>query len=181
MVSHLKELVESEKLKRIVLAGDRILLNELEKRMPVDMQGRIVCRLPMEGKKSDHEIFKDTLTAAAEEEIREERQLLEQIESACASGGQAVAGPEKTLLALKEKRVRRLLLGPMEDVAFRRCGSCGFFGLHDEAACPDCGEEAYEQSAANEFMDLAFSGGSEVEFTLDDLDEIGGVGALLRW
>lgn len=181
MVDKLKELVESEKLRRIVLAGDRILMNELEKRMAPDLLKKVVCRLALEGKKDSREVFRETLSAAAEEERREERWLRDVILEEHGADGRAVIGAADTLAALKEKRVRWLLIGTMEGVDFWRCGSCGAFGLGRTPKCPDCGKVTYAQSAANEFTDLAYTGNSRVEFVDGDLAKIGGVGALLRW
>jgi peptide subunit release factor 1 (eRF1) len=181
MLERLKELVASEGLRRIVLAGDRILLNELEKRMTADLLKKVVCRLPLEDKKDPREVFQETLSAAAEGERREERWLRDAIRNEYASGGRAVIGSVDTLAALKEKRVRRLLIGPLEDIDFWRCGSCGSCGLGQPPLCPECGQATYAQSAGNEFTDLAYTGRSRVEFTDGDLAEIDGVGALLRW
>jgi peptide subunit release factor 1 (eRF1) len=181
LVDKLKEVVESEGLRRIVLTGDRILLNELEKRMEPDLLKKVVCHLALEGKKDSREIFQETLSAAAEEERREERWLRDSILKEYAAGGRAVIGSADTLAALKEKRVRWLLIGPMEGVDFWRCGSCGVCGLGRSPTCPDCGKSTYAQSAANEFTDLAYTGRSRVEFVSGDLAKIGGVGALLRW
>jgi peptide subunit release factor 1 (eRF1) len=181
VVEKLAELVERERLRRIVLAGDRILLGELEKRMPAAMVKQVVSRLAMEGKKEPRRIFQEILSAAAEEEKREERWLLDAIRSEQLSGGNAVAGPADTLAALKEKRVRWLLVGPMKDTDFWRCTGCGSSGLGKQLACPDCSAAVYSQTAANEFMDLAFATGSRVEFAGEDLQELNGVGALLRW
>lgn len=181
MLDKLTELVESERLRRIVLAGDRILLNELEKRMVPGMRKQVACRLPMEGKKESHEIFQETLSSAAEEEQREERWLRDAIRNEHGAGGRAVVGPADTLAALNQRRVRWLLIGPMDDVDFWRCPGCGGYGLGQIKACPECNQATYAQSAANEFIDLAFAGGSRVELTGDNLDELGGVGALLRW
>ena len=181
MLEKLTELVKSEGLRRIVLAGDKILLGELEKRMTPGMRKQVVCRLPMEGKKEPHEVFQETLSSAAEEERREEQWLRDAVRNEHGAGGRAVVGPADTLEALNQKRVRWLLIGPMEDVYFWRCPGCGGCGLGQHPACPECSEATYAQSAANEFMDLAFAGGSRVELTGDDLAELGGVGALLRW
>jgi peptide chain release factor subunit 1 len=181
MLEKLTELVKSERLRRIVLAGDQILLGELEKRMAPGMRKQVVCRLPMEGKKEPHEIFRQTLSSAAEEERREERWLLDAIDNEHGAGGRAVVGPADTLDALNQKRVRWLLVGPMDDVDFWRCPGCGGCGLGQCQTCPECSQATYAQSAANEFIDLAFAGGSRVELTGDDLAELGGVGALLRW
>jgi len=181
MIGILQKLVQSENLRRIILAGDRILLHELTGVMAPDMSKLVVCTLPMMDGKSPHEIFRETLTAAAEEEKREELRLRDTIRKELASGGRAAAGPSSILAALREKRVNRLLVGPMKDVEFWRCGQCGSSGLGSPAGCSDCGNDVYSQSAANEFMDLAFAGGSRVEFTSEDLPDLDGVGALLRW
>jgi peptide chain release factor subunit 1 len=149
--------------------------------MAPGMRKQVVCRLPMEGKKEPHEIFRQTLSSAAEEERREERWLLDAIDNEHGAGGRAVVGPADTLDALNQKRVRWLLVGPMDDVDFWRCPGCGGCGLGQCQTCPECSQATYAQSAANEFIDLAFAGGSRVELTGDDLAELGGVGALLRW
>ena len=128
-----------------------------------------------------NEIFQETLSSAAEQEKREERWLRDAIRNEHGAGGRAVVGSADTLAALNEKRVRWLLIGPMKGVDFWRCPGCGGCGLGRPQTCPQCGEVTYAQSAANEFTDLAFAGGSRVEFTDDDLAELGGVGALLRW
>jgi peptide chain release factor subunit 1 len=181
LVDRLTELVEREELRRIVLAGDRILLDQLKNRMPAAMRKQVVSQLAMEGKKDPREVFREILSAAAEEERREERWLRDTIFSEHVGGGDAAVGPADTLAALKEKRVRWLLVGPMDDTDFWRCSGCGIFGLGRQSACPECNTETYPQTAANEFMDLAFAAGSRVEFTNDDLRELKGVGALLRW
>jgi peptide chain release factor subunit 1 len=181
LIDRLAELVEREGLRRIVLAGDRILLGELEKRMPAAMRKQVVCHLAMEDKKEPRMIFQETLSAAAEEERREERWLRDVIRSEQGASGNAVVGPTDTLAALKDKRVRWLLIGPMAGTDFWRCTGCGSCGLGEQSACPECNAATYSQTAANEFMDLAFAGGSRVEFSSDDLTELNGVGALLRW
>jgi peptide chain release factor subunit 1 len=181
LVDKLADLVEREGLRRIVLAGDKILLDELEKRMPAAMCKQVVSRLAMEGKKDPREIFQEALSSAAEEERREERWLRDTILSEKGGGGNAVTGPADTLAALNEKRVRWLLVGPMENTEFWRCSECGNCGLGEQPTCPRCSATTYPQIAANELMDLAFAAGSRVEFTGDDLEELSGVGALLRW
>jgi len=181
LVAKLKELLREEKLRRIVLAGDRLLIKELENRMPDDMRKQVVCSLPMEAGKDPNELFRTTLTAAAREERREERRLRDKIKGEHAAGGRASVGPVDTLRALGEKRVHRLLIGPMSDVELCRCTDCGAIELGKEGTCSHCGDTTYVQLAANEFMDLAFASGSNVEFTNDSLADIKGVGALLRW
>jgi peptide subunit release factor 1 (eRF1) len=181
VIKRLAELLGREGVRRIVLAGDRFLLNELEKEMTAAMQKLVVSRLAMEGKRDPRDIFRETLSSAAEEETREERRLRDAIQSEHGAGGRAVIGATDTLTALKENRVRWLLVGPMEDTDFWRCGACGNCGLGESTTCPECGGDTYPQSAANEFMDLAFAANSRVEFTSDNLQELNGVGALLRW
>ncbi|MBL7152780.1 MAG: hypothetical protein ISS79_03625 [Phycisphaerae bacterium] len=181
ILEKLTELVRAEHLRRIILAGDKILLNELEKRMTQAMQKQVVCRIPMEGKKEPHEVFRETLPAAAEAEHKEEQWLENAIRSEHAAAGRAVIGPHDTLVALKEKRVRCLLVGPMDDVDFWRCPACGAFGLGKPTTCPKCSAETYPQSAANEFTDLAFEAATRVELTTDPLKNLKGVAALLRW
>jgi peptide subunit release factor 1 (eRF1) len=181
IVSHLQEILERDSIRRVVLAGDRNLLQELESRMHPELRGKVVQILPMEGGKTPDELFLETLPLVGEEEKREEAWLQEAILRESARGGRACVGVEVTFDALKEKRVRWLLIGPLEEVSFRRCRECGWSHPAAVAACPQCGEAVYEQCAANELADLAFAAGSRVEFTSSPLGRIGGVGALLRW
>ena len=149
--------------------------------MHVEMQKQVVCRMPMEGEKDPRDVFSETLAAAAEEEQREEAWLHNAIVNEHARGGKAVIGPQDTLAALHERRVRWLIVGELADVEFFRCGGCGEAGLGPAETCSKCGEETYPQSAANEFLDLAFAGRSRVEFAAGDLTDVQGVAALLRW
>ncbi len=57
--------------------------------------------------------------------------------------GRAVVGPADTLAALNHKRVRWLLIGPIEDVYFWRCPGCGGYGLGQHTACLECSEATY--------------------------------------
>jgi len=181
IIEHLDELVQSEGLRRIVLIGDRILLGKLEKQLSSNLRDMIVCTLAAEAGRDTQDLFQETMSAAAEEEREEEHWLRDKIAGARSAGGKAVAGPADTLAALRERRVRWLLIGPLADVDFWRCGDCGENGLGQPVACPKCGAATYEQSAANELMDLAFAGGSRVELTEHELPDLSGVGALLRW
>ncbi|MBB77160.1 MAG: hypothetical protein CMJ75_21860 [Planctomycetaceae bacterium] len=181
IITKLRELMKSESIRRIALAGDRQLLRELENRMHVEMQKQVVCRMPMEGEKDPRDVFSETLAAAAAEEQREEAWLHNAIVNEHARGGKAVIGPQDTLAALHERRVRWLIVGELADVEFFRCGGCGEAGLGPAETCSKCGEETYPQSAANEFLDLAFAGRSRVEFAAGDLTDVQGVAALLRW
>jgi peptide subunit release factor 1 (eRF1) len=181
ILARLEALMDEEGLRRIVLAGDKILMNELEKKMQPRTRQRVVCRLVADKRTPPREFFAETLGAAEAEERAEEGRLRESILNEQAAGGAAVTGTAATFAALKEKRVRWLLIGPMTGVGFYRCGECGEFGPGAAGPCPACGGETYVQDAANEFMDLAFGAGSQVEFTSDPLPDLGGVGALLRW
>jgi peptide chain release factor subunit 1 len=181
LVDRLGELIRDEGLRRVILAGDRLLIQKLEGSMPADMQRLVGCRLPMEDRKTPAEIFEETLSSAAAEEKREERRLRDAIKGEHAAGGRATVGPEATLQALRQKRVHRLLIGPMADVMLHRCRGCGALRLGEEGKCAQCNELTYAQPAANEFMDLAFAAGSNVELTNDKLEDIEGVGAILRW
>ena len=147
--------------------------------MSDEMRRCVVCRMPMEGKQDSKYVFEQTLAAA--EGQREEVWLRSAIINEHARGGKAVIGPGDTLSALRERRVRWLLIGELQGTAFFRCSGCAETGLGSPDGCPQCGSEVYLQSAANEFLDLAFSGRSRVEFATGDLTKVEGVAALLRW
>ncbi len=182
ITERLRRLIDEEELDRIVLAGDERLLGELEEHLEDRYREMIVTRLPVDDASDTDSLFEDSLEAAFAEEQRLERRLLEQIRAAKAADDKAVLGPNGVLDALKAHRVSRLLIGPMEDTRFWRCHACASFGIGNAESCRDCGsEDVFEQSAANEFTDLAFEGGSSVQFTTAPIQEVGGVAALLRW
>jgi len=182
IAERLQALVESESLDRVVLAGDDQLLNELEEHLDQGLRERIVDRLAVDDPDDEENLFSESLKAAFEEEKREEKRLLKQIRAAHAANGKAALGPNAVLAALREHRVAQLLIGPMVDAAFWRCHECGASDLGEPTKCPACGKaETFQESASNQFTDLAFEGGSLVQFTEAEIQEVGGVAAMLRW
>ena len=138
--------------------GDRILLNELEKGLGSGLGGRsfVVCR--WRTTKTQRELFREKLFAPSQRRRGERNAGSENDPQRTRrwQPGRDRSSPT-TFAALKENRVRRLLVSPMDDVSYWRCGSCGASGARAEPCSVRIVEwQPMPNIPANEFMDLAF-------------------------
>ncbi len=183
LVNRLRKIVEGEELRRIVLIGDKHLTAEFQRHLPDALLAMVIDVMVSENNAEASDLYQVTFESASTEEKREEERILKQIQENRSNSGKAVTGPQAVLDALVSRRAHTLLLGPMDDVRVWRCRECGQLGLGYPKNCLQCdsSDSVYSQDAANELADLAYEGGCTVEFTTNPLQEIDGVGALLRW
>ncbi|MGD8475150.1 MAG: hypothetical protein PVH59_13595, partial [Anaerolineae bacterium] len=98
------------------------------------------------------------------------------------SGG--VMGLAETLAALQEHRAGTLLVSAGYEASGFRCKSCRYVMISEEDECPLCGGAVEPVDDLVETMTRrALEQGVEVEIVRgnEELDEVGSVGALLRY
>ncbi|MBV9805007.1 MAG: hypothetical protein JO130_17535 [Solirubrobacterales bacterium] len=118
------------------------------------------------------------------DEEEREREALDRLAAGVGSGGRGVGGPEDTLEALNERRVRVLLLEPGFDRQGARCQSCGLLMLQPSGACPaDGGALETLEHMREGAIEAALAQGAEVMVVRHhpDLGPLQGVGAILRF
>ncbi len=131
----------------------------------------------------------DDVQRAAEELIAEheralEKDALDRLVQATATGRRGAAGLEATLEALNEQRVEVLLLQDGFDAAGVCCPQCGWLGPSGVAACPADGTETAERDDVTDLaVRRAITQAAQVVVVSDDqrLEPIGSIAAVLRY
>ena len=167
----------------LVLAGPAEARGELEGMLHDYLRRRIRASLTLSMTATPDELLGRVL--ALEEEIEREtgRVAVQRLRQAAAANDRGVAGLAATLEALAAGRVGELVVSLDLSAPGSACGSCGRLATSG-SACPTCGSQMTEVSDVVEAaVARALRLGCRVETVLDaaDLDQIGGIGAVLRF
>jgi peptide chain release factor subunit 1 len=172
----LEEKARKHGYQRIALGADERIYGEIERRLPDDLRRRLIGRFDVDADAASPAEVRarvEPLLRAAEQERR--AAALAQLDE------QGVCGPDATLSALYERRVRLLLLHEGRELPGALCPSCGRAAAVG-GRCPLDG--AWMRSEAN-VLDWAaaraIDQGAEILALPDGLERCGGVGALLRF
>jgi len=176
----------SERFDRAALGGPVEIVPRLEAHLAAEVKsnlapGRIEVDL---SSANDDEIRRALAKLVLADEKERERDMLDRLAAGVGSGGRAVAGPEATLGALGERRVKTLLLDPGFDQRGARCQTCGLLMLQSGSRCPADGGSIEELDHLREgAIEAALAQGADVIIVrhYPDLGPLRGVGALLRF
>jgi peptide subunit release factor 1 (eRF1) len=190
---HLKRIAEivnhrwrEERFDRVAIGGpvetvprfEELLAEEVRRQLA---PGRVEVDL---SSVSEAQVREAVEKLVAEDQKRAERQLLDRLENGIGAGGRATGGPEATLAALNERRVKTLLLEPGFDLRGKRCPSCGLLLLDGDDACPADGSPLEEVDHLREAVveaALTQDAGVVVVRSYPDLGPHRGIAALLRF
>ncbi len=170
------------KVRRILIGGSEENVALFREALSKAWQSLIAGTFTMDIRASHAEVLTKALKIGQEAERRREERLVEEIQTLAAKGGPAVMGLDETLGAVHEKRIRILVYEEGYREPGYRCTGCGFLTVQVLEQCPFC-ETAFE--AVPDAVELAvrrtLEDGGEVEVIPRKLDEIGHIGALLRY
>jgi peptide chain release factor subunit 1 len=168
----------------LVLAGAEETLAELEKELHDYVRRRILARISLPVTAPAEEVLERALALERELGQRREREAVERVVSeASADTGRAMVGLERTLAALEASRVEVLVVSDDLRASGVRCPACGHLagsGRRCElcrsatVAVPDLAEEAVERALRQRCR-------VETVSDAEDLQSVGGIGALLRF
>ena len=179
----LEELAREEPFEELIIAGDKVLVKELQGHLSNQMLQKLAAAEPIRAGLSERELLEHLRPLFVREERREERELFEKIREECFREGRAAAGPVEVLEKLREGRVDHLLLDRSLVMEGFRCRSCEGLFHQMEANCPDCGGDVFKVDFVNELVELAAQTGANTEFadSIEGLTVWGGAAALLRY
>jgi peptide chain release factor subunit 1 len=171
----LDELMRTEDLQKLILAGDDVTVAALKEQLPVHLSEKIVDTLRLDMKTPENEVLSLTLEAIKQDDAQSDAEVVQRLFSEFRSGGLGVVGAKDTLSALQNGQVDQLILSASLK-EFRENPANG-----DSVA----GNEADFKGAivAEQLVNGAHQTSAKVKFIEDPalLKEIGGVGALLRY
>lgn len=192
--SHLKKVVEEleglyyhKPYNWLALGGSEEAVNELTKMLPAPVARRVIGTFPVDLKHdTEEELLERARSVREEDERRSEKELVDKVISASASGGQGVVGLDETLRAVVEGRVRTLVLVDSLRQSGSVCTKCRFLAAKPRPRCPVC-EAPMDPTTdvVERAVERVFLSGAHVEVVFgqarDRLMERGGMGAVLRY
>lgn len=169
----------------LLVGSPEELVAEVEKTLHADLSQRLVGRVSVDVENTSA----DDVLAAARSQMEEyekqaERDALDRLQQGVGAGGRGVAGLEDVLGTLNERRVETLLLEERFQMPGRKCPQCGSLFLENVGRCPaDETETDPFDDIVEEAVELAVAQSADVVIARhhDDLEELGGVGAVLRF
>jgi peptide chain release factor subunit 1 len=147
---------------------------------------RLVARFDVDVENTPAEaVYEAAQPKMEEHESQREREALDRLVEGVNAGGRGVAGLEKTLEALNEQRVGKLIVNYGFDAAGTQCPQCASLYGAGVATCPADGTPTEQRdSIAESAIERALAQSAEVivlRFHGEDLEPLGGIGAVLRF
>lgn len=184
VASALKSVCEQQQPSHLVLAGEKVALAELERRLPRQVSEMALTTAHFDADVPEHRVLAELLPVIATAERQEEEDTVQELESAAAAGELATTGVESTLEALEQGQVDKLVLSNTFATRGWRCKGCLSYGVGGlPTQCPYCSGNIIEADLHESMVGAAERSGATIEFVQDvpRLDELGGVGAFLRY
>lgn len=171
--------------RRLVLAGNATVLAQVKELMPSALLDKVIGEFAADIEIAPSEVLQQSLQVAEAAQQAEEERLVAEAVTAANKGGAGAIGLDDTLYALREGRVRALLVQEDLQAPGYRCATCGYLAATEIARCPFCSGEVIEPVAdvANRAIQQALKAGAEVNIVRqnEDLRRVGDMAALLRY
>ena len=171
--------------RRLMLAGNAAVLAQVKELMPNALREMVIGEFTADMEATPNEVLQHSLEVAAAAQRAEEERLVSEAVTAASKGGAGAIGLEDSLYALREGRVRTLLVQDDLQASGHQCLSCGYLSVTEVARCPFCSSEAIEAvpDVVNRAIQQALRAGTEINIVRqnDALRRAGDMAALLRY
>jgi peptide subunit release factor 1 (eRF1) len=155
VVDVVARLVRNERIDRILLAGNDVIMPLLRAELPNDLAHKVIDVMSLDIRAGEREVLDATLASIHEKEAESDRERVDAMVAAFRAGGLACVGEQRTRRALERGQVHELLIAANAD----------------------------DQPSASDLVASARRTGARIRFIEDAalLEAVGGVGALLRF
>jgi len=173
VVDAVARIVRDERIEKIVVAGDDVIVPMLREQFPKDIAERIVDVVKVGMHANEREVLDKTIAALQQKDAETDRERVDQLLGAYRANGLACVGLAATKRAFELGQVDELLVPGSADV---------IRGV-DKKPGDTQPERSAEERAADELIVLARQTSARVRFIEDAalLEPAGGVGAFLRF
>jgi peptide chain release factor subunit 1 len=110
VVEALGQVVQQDKIERIILAGDEVIIPVLREQMPPQLLDKVIDILRLDMTTPEHEIVQAALVALREQDAKDDEDKVGRLLDEFRSGGLAVVGAHDTLAALANGQVDELVI-----------------------------------------------------------------------
>lgn len=184
VVEALRRTVEQDKIERIILAGDEVIIPVLREQMPTQLLDKVIDVLRLDITAPEHEIVQAALGALRDRDAKDDEEKVGRLLDEFRSGGLAVVGARDTLAALANGQVDELVISATaENLHAEEEEVDALLAARGLDGNADGSEPSPEVIVADELVTRARQSSAQVTFIENAtlLDEVGGVGALLRY
>jgi peptide chain release factor subunit 1 len=190
---HMKEVVDvldrvmrEESLDKLVIACDDVARPKLMEQLPKHLQEKVIDQVKLDIRTPEHEVLARTLEALREHDADTDAAAVTRMLDAYNAGGLGVAGPEDTLDALQKGQVEELLITATPELlerAQRLTSDVTPTPVDIDTSAPGSELDADRHRLADHFVVHAHMSAARIRFIEDPalLEDVGGVGALLRF
>lgn len=182
----LDRLVDEYRFDRILIGGPVEATSELQNLLPKRVRGRLVGRLPVAVTASARDVLAETLRIGERIERQMEEQIVQDVIAGNDNHHPFTLGLERTVHALCEERIWRMVYAQGYTPAGGQCSSCEMLFAVSSGACEYCGtpikpvddlmERMVERAVQQDSLLEEVTGNAAVR-----LREVGGIGAVLRF
>jgi peptide chain release factor subunit 1 len=132
---------------------------------------------------SEDKLIKESIELAKKAEREEEVQIVERLRGEILKGGKVVYGIKETVEATRNGQVQLLVVNNDYKLRGWICEHCQAVEVGVKKTCPYCGKDTSEVDVIEEIIEFAARTDAKIEFVEHNevLDELGGIGAFLRF
>ena len=183
MADELDNLVRQMSLPKVIIVATEETRAEFEEALGKEAQDAVVGWTSAEAHAQPTELLELTSPILEEAGVKDEAELIERWREHAGRGERAASGWEETLEAASDERVETLLYQDGAEHEAAQCPACGRLSV---AAGP-CPLDGTQMERRDEGLDLvvrqviAHSGTAHAVAAHQDLQPVGGIGALLRY
>ena len=178
LIEQLDQVVRSEQIDSIVLAGDEVVLPTLRGQLSPYLAQRFIATLPLDIRTPEHEIRAASHAALREHDTRNDKERVRTVLDRYHSGRRAAGGVHDVLAALANGQVEELFVSVRMDEQYPDSEN---FGALADSAIPAEGPAGVK--VADVLVSRAVQTGARITFIEDDalLSDFGGTAATLRY
>jgi peptide subunit release factor 1 (eRF1) len=185
VVDALDKVVREENINQIVIAADDNVLPKLREQLPSHLAKKIVDTVPLHRHDSGDTMLKSTLAAIRTKDAETDVETVQQLLDEWQSGGLGVVGPEATLSAFELGQVDELIItGSVNTLKpVQKLPDGATFEMQVDTSDPTGGIDEARLKLSAELIKRAQQTAARIRFIEDAtlLEDVGGVGALLRF
>jgi peptide chain release factor subunit 1 len=152
-VELIEDFCRRQRCHRVMLAGNPTILAQMKELMPHALRELVIGEFTINVTATPSEVLQHSQEVAAAAQRAAEEWLVSEAVTAANKGGTGAVGLDDVLYALREGRVRVLLVQDALQASGYRCANCGFLSVTEVARCPFCSGEAIR--AVSDVVNLA--------------------------
>ena len=186
VAERLEKLVDEHGFDRLLLAGPVEATSELHQLLSKRLRNRVVERFPLNIKADGREVLEEVLKAEQQLEREMEKQIVEELIAGWDGHHPVTLGLERTVRALCEKRIWRLIYASGFNPKGGQCTNCGMLFARTDGSCDYCGAAIKPiDDLLEQMLESVLEQDGKVEAVAGDaavrLQQVGGIGAVLRF